>query len=287
MEIKLTCICSNSQSSIYNTLISYIGIINEYYLLINNTTDNTYNEIKRFKKDTNKKIYIYFEQFTTFDKVRNSLLDKVLPFNGYILFIDDSYELKEFPNINNLSGECYNVNVKCNNLTYPRTLLFKPWIRYIHEIHEIPNVNPIATVNILLEDVQYPDQILRTIQRRKNDIKLLSKNLTIRNQYYISICDKESRREFILKHRDNPNAREYIYLLALISNETYLLLISSLVYKELAAITYYTLFNLTKNRFFLKKAHENAEVIPNVTVPFDRKLFEMLHFNLKKAAILK
>ena len=272
--IKVLCICRNSESSIYNTLLSWKDTADEFHILINNTTDRTVDEITR----TGLKVNVVFFDFTTFSETRNKLLDYVGDFPGYVIFIDDSYELTNKSlreELLSMDADCVAVRLKRESIVYNRSIIFKSKFRYTGEIHEVPNVLPTKTIRGVI-DVIYIDHLLRTQKRKQQDANFLTGN-SPRDQYYRA-CLNPDRTEkidlltlYICKY-----SNKYAYLcclyLADLVHVNYLLIAVNLQ-PTLSAEPYFRLYKETNKKCYLEEAHKTCLKMPISDLPIDSSFY--------------
>ncbi len=279
--INVLCCCSNSETSIYNTLMSWKPLAKSYHVLVNNTTDNTVSEIIR----TGLPVSIYYDEFRDFSQIRNSLLTQsgLNNSDGLVLMIDDSYELKTHQGFELTTPRtAYSVTVHKQNIEFKRNILFTPDCTYTGHVHECVQFDNLMSNGLIINDVFYPPHEKRTNDRLHSDLLALSKTNTDRSQFYRIINSGDI--ELMSGYRSETP--EYMYMMLmrlghLIKSEhsvKYFILASEYI-PDLAPECYFKawLFSGRKNHILIKTAAYKIVSLntgyPTTSIPYELRLF--------------
>lgn len=288
--IQLLMIVSNGADTILNTLESYKGQVDRYFICINNCTDETPKIVKNFKRTCPVPVIIKFIEFNGFSNTRNRAL--ILSYDlkyTWTLFIDDSYEYRGSSLHRELSKydldpnvHCITIKVSRNHMSYysKRILRTVSKLFFIGKIHETVACNAHAQLhNSYIEDIGTAKQLKRTQDRIEYDISQLEGLDDTRSAYYragyytqlymLGRCSIEEpinhyKKRISMKCTDKEETfLSCIHLGHLYKSNkdetnairTYLQ--ATLIYPDRAGEAYYLIYLTTGNTFYIKKAYEN------------------------------
>jgi len=273
--INLLCLCTDgSEVSIYNTLMSWCSHVDRVYIQINNSNnkETIVREIMRTKMD----VVLSYEKFKGFSENRNMLLELV-DF-GYIIFIDDSYELASCDSLN-LYEKFYSVKITSLNksVCYSRTIVQKidqcgKRMYYEGEYHELINISNTSLASFEIIDIDYTQHKERRTTRFLENKKF--------KDPYNNICKMISNKDpettkYIVEniHKFSLGKRFICYLFL-----TELDIKNALTYLKYASFLmrpnecYYRSYLISKNEEYLKMIRDVE--IPNDGLPYDIKMYK-------------
>jgi len=287
-KIQLVMILCNSEDTIIQTLTSYLGEVQRFFLYINNSTDKTLELIENFKNNNPlEKVVVYKGFFDGFSNTRNRALDLSCDEEYYYTIMpDDSYELiGTLKGLRGLNKECIAMNVLRNNISYlsKRIIKTSSKIRFVGNLHEIfeKDHDHILT-GCHLNDIPTDIQVKRTEDRLLYDIEQLKNCTSPRDLYYLGNlqfklyykgqCDAQVVIDAYRKRLEIPTTdHEEIYTCFMhighlftsvddYENAARNYLGAALSFPNRSGEAYYALYLVTDKKGFLEKAYKNRKV---------------------------
>lgn len=307
MSSCITMIIKNAGPVIQDVLKSWQGVTNGFCILDTGSTDNTIQLIK----DLNiKKLKLFEHEFEGFSNSRNRcirLAEKHFKTDFYIM-IDDSYALvdcKDTPISEQLrlckqyGHKLIAYNVKRENTTHPRKMIFTKGYRYKGDIHEdIPEQNSCMITGAYVEDLVNDYHLKRTKERMKKDIEILKKNADDpRNVYFLGVSNTVMGRldeaVYWFKKRiefnyDEGTTQSYLYLIELYRTmQNYNKCFSYCTefikkYPNDARMPEFLLlmYYLTKDKTYVKTAYDSVKLanfkVPSCTYTVNEKIYNTI-----------
>lgn len=274
--IHILCCCSNSGSSIYNTLLTWKAA-DAFHVLINNTTDNTLDEIGR----TGLLVNVHYGAFENFSQIRNQLIDTVekeLEGRDHIfIMIDDSYELPPSASLDPLRKLILphvplgiSFKILHRGVVFNKVIGMTKGVRFDGDVHEVPIVDHLVNLSIPVIDRLYDDQIERTLSRKCYDLETLSSLVDPRSKFYKVI--KHGTVDHLLAYQGPPKFKFQTLMkaagLSCRDDAVRIYVQAAVTCPELAAECYYKIYLRTGGRNWLFLAGEKSLKFPTVDIPY-------------------